>query len=41
MAGERVVGRQPEKQTDNQRERLPASQGGADRQADTITGASR
>lgn len=34
MARERVVGKQPEKQTDNQRgKRLPASQGGADRQA--------
>lgn len=33
MAGERVAGKQPEKQTDSQRKRLPASQGGADRQA--------
>lgn len=33
MAGERAVGKQPGEQTDNQRTRLPASQGGADRQA--------
>lgn len=33
MARERVVGKQPEKQTDNQKKRLPASQGEADRQA--------
>lgn len=45
MARERVVGKQPEKQTDNQREKEAASQSGrsrqAGRQADTIIGASR
>ena len=33
MARERVVGKQPEKQTDNQREKEAASQSGRRRQA--------
>lgn len=33
MARERVVGKQPEKQTDNQREKEAASQSGRSRQA--------
>lgn len=45
MAGDRVVGKQPEKQTDNQGEKEAGSQSGrsrpAGRQTDTIIGVSR